>query len=162
MGEVHSVQQEIGDALIALGLEMVLGHPEAIIAQPIQRFGDRLGFIKDGDEGLVREPAVVDRCATIPDVIHINVSGKAAVKMCDHGVSPCASVRAMPWSMVKVCVASPSSQGVAYSALATLRRSSMACKTACVTATVRTLSSPSGSTLRSPRSSPSKAWISRA
>ena len=39
----------------------------------------------------------------------------------------------------------------------TLRRSSIACKTACVTATVRMLSWPSGSRLRSPRSSPSKA-----
>src|SRR5215510_6965386 len=45
---------------------------------------------------------------------------------------------------------------------ATLRLSSIACKTACVTATVRTLSSPSGSRLRSPRSSPSNARISSA
>jgi hypothetical protein len=32
---------------------MVLRHPEAIIAQPIQRFSDRFGFIKDGDQLLV-------------------------------------------------------------------------------------------------------------
>ncbi len=90
MGEMHGVQQEIRDALIALRLEMVLRHPEAIIAQPIQRGGDRCGFIKDGDECLVREPAVVDWRTAIPNVIHINVSGKAAVKMCDHGVPPSA------------------------------------------------------------------------
>ena len=88
MGEVHSIQQEIGDALIAFRLEMVFCHPEAIIAQPIQRFGDGFGFRKDGDEILVREPTVVDGRAAIPDVVHINVSGKAAVKMGDHSIPP--------------------------------------------------------------------------
>ena len=48
----------------------------------------------------------------------------------------------------------------AMAGTATLRRSSMACRTACVTATVWTLSWPSGSRLRSPCSSPSKARTS--
>ncbi len=42
---------------------------------------------------------------------------------------------------------------------ATLRHSSIACRMACVTATVRMLSSPSGSGLRAPCSSPSNARI---
>jgi len=88
MGKMHGVQQEVRDALIALRLEMVLRHPEAIIAQPIQRFGDGFGFSKNGDQLLVREPAVIDWGASVPDIVHINVSGEAAVKMCDHSIPP--------------------------------------------------------------------------
>jgi hypothetical protein len=86
VGKMHGVQQEIRDALIALPLEMVFSHPEAIITQVIQRFGDRFGFIKDGRKFLVREQTVVDRRATIPNVVHIDMSCKATVKMCDHGI----------------------------------------------------------------------------
>lgn len=81
MGQMDGVQQEIGDALIALRLEMVLGHPEAVIAQPIQRGSNRLGLRKHLDEFFIGEGPVVDGRPGVPHVVHIDMPSKTAVKM---------------------------------------------------------------------------------
>src|SRR5690242_1407701 len=54
--------EEIRDAFIPLALEMVLGHPENVIAQRLHALGGVFGDVKSLDKPLVGVPAVVGGC----------------------------------------------------------------------------------------------------
>ena len=96
VGEVERRHQHIGDALHSLVLEMVLRHPERVVAQAVHQHRHRLGLVKDAGEVVVRVAAVVDRNPAIADVLDVDVAGVEAVEFADrHGGGPLNSRMAM-------------------------------------------------------------------
>src|SRR5215471_11128534 len=59
LGQPETQHEEIWDAFVALTLEMVLGHPENVIAQCLHTLGGVLRDLKSLDTPLVGVPAVV-------------------------------------------------------------------------------------------------------
>ncbi len=49
--------QHVGDALGAFALEMVLGHPERVVAEPVHQLGHGLGLVERGGEVVVADSA---------------------------------------------------------------------------------------------------------
>ena len=47
IGQVYLEHQQVGDTFIPLRLKVMLGHPEGVEAQAVQRFGDGFGFVED-------------------------------------------------------------------------------------------------------------------
>ena len=89
-GQVCQVQrrhQDIGDALVAFVLEMMLGHPEGVVAQPIHQLRHRLGLVEDRRQLFVGKPAVVHRGAGIAGILHVDVPGKQTVEFGNHGMA---------------------------------------------------------------------------
>ena len=86
--EVHAHQDVVGDALGALALEMVLGHPEAVVAEPVHQHRHGLGLGQRGREMRVRITPRVDGRAAVADVVEIGVAGVEAVELGDHGGGP--------------------------------------------------------------------------
>jgi hypothetical protein len=85
MREVQRHHQHIGDALVAFTLEMMLGHPERVVAHPVHELGHCLRLVEHGDQVLVWKPAIVHRNPAITDVVHVDMTGKQAVEFGDHG-----------------------------------------------------------------------------
>ena len=54
MRQVHREHQDVGDALVAFALEVVLGEPERVEAEAVHRLRDRLGRVEHADQLLVR------------------------------------------------------------------------------------------------------------
>ena len=48
MRQVQRRHQHVRDALVAFVLEMVLGHPEGVVAEPVHQLRHRLGLVEDG------------------------------------------------------------------------------------------------------------------
>ena len=85
VGEVQGHQDGVGNALRALGLEMMLGHPEAVVAEPIHDLGHVLGLAERRRQMLVAVAAVVGGRAGIADVIEVGMASIQAVELGDHG-----------------------------------------------------------------------------
>ena len=85
VGQVHPEHQQVGDALVALALEVVLGSPEGVIAEAVHGDGNLLCLF-DGAAGqfLVGEPAVVGGGALVAGVVHVDVAGPKAAKLGNH------------------------------------------------------------------------------
>src|SRR5262249_12861861 len=62
LGQPETEHEEVRDAFIPLALEMVLGHPENVIAQRLHALGGVFGDLKSLDKPLVGVPAVVGGC----------------------------------------------------------------------------------------------------
>ena len=75
---------QIGDALIAFVLEMVLGGPEAVIAQFVHDPGDPARGLEHLGEPLVRIAPVVGRGAVEPDIVKLDLSDIERMKPLDH------------------------------------------------------------------------------
>jgi hypothetical protein len=86
--QMHRHHQEVGDALGAFALEMMLGHPEAVVAEAVHQLGHVLGLAQRGGQMPVVVAPLVDRRAAIADVVEVGMAGKQAVKLGDHGVFP--------------------------------------------------------------------------
>jgi len=84
--EVHAHQDVVGDALGAFALEMVLGHPEAVVAELIHQHGHRLGLGQRARKMRIRIAPFVDRRAAVADVVEVGVAGVEAVELGDHGM----------------------------------------------------------------------------
>ena len=84
MRQVDAQLQEIGDALVALALEVVLSHPEGVVAGPVHELSDGLGLVEHGREPLVGEPPVVDRGRVEADVVQVHMARVQAAKLGDH------------------------------------------------------------------------------
>src|SRR5262249_13745258 len=67
-------------------LEVVLGHPEAVVAEPVHQHGHGLGLAERARKMRVRIAPRVDRRAAVTDVVEIGVAGVEAGELCDHGV----------------------------------------------------------------------------
>ena len=85
VGQVHPEHQQVGDALVALALEVVLGGPEGVVAEAVHGDGDLFGLF-DGAAGqfLVGEPAVVGGGSLVAGVVHVDVAGPKAAKSGNH------------------------------------------------------------------------------
>ena len=91
LGDVRQMQrhhQHVGDALIAFGLEVMLRHPECVVAHAVHQLGHRLGLGERGGELLVRIAAVVDRDAAVAHVLDIDMAGERTVEFGDHWIIP--------------------------------------------------------------------------
>ena len=113
MGQMHRGHEHVGDALVALVLEVVLGHPEGVVAGPIHQLGDGLSLVEDGDQLVVGEPARVDRRARVADVVHVDVAGKQTVELGNHARLPLAVWIARPrrWSALPAPMPESSARG---------------------------------------------------
>ena len=74
----------LGDALVAFGLEVMLGHPEGVVAVLVQGLSDGNAFVESGSQVLVGEGTVVDGDAGVTDVFHVNMAGVKTVKGGNH------------------------------------------------------------------------------
>ena len=84
VGQVDGEQQQVGDALVAFPLEVVLGHPEGIVVQPVHGLGNGLGLVERRGQTVIGQPAVVGRRGVQADVVKVNVPGKQAAKLGNH------------------------------------------------------------------------------
>src|SRR5215467_8042038 len=80
--------QQVGDALIALPLEVVFRRPPGIIAQPVHQLDHGLALIEYRREVLVGEPAVVGWCPLQPDLVQIYIPREEAAKFGNHPLFP--------------------------------------------------------------------------
>ena len=90
LGDVRQMDgfhEDVGQALVALRLEVVLRHPEGVVSEPVHRFGYRLRLVVGGGEMVVAEPPRVHGDAAVADVVHIHMSGVEAVELGYHRVS---------------------------------------------------------------------------
>ena len=77
---------QIGQALITLTLEMMLGRPKGIITQLVHFLGHIAGRPKYLAEPLVRIPAVVCRRALQADVVQFDLADIECMKSFDHRI----------------------------------------------------------------------------
>ena len=93
--EVQRHHQHVWNALRALALEMMLGHPERVVAVPVHHLGHRLGLEEGGRQVLVVVAALIDRRALVAAIVEIGVACEQAVELGDHVASPaCKTLRA--------------------------------------------------------------------
>jgi hypothetical protein len=91
VAEVEGQHEHVGDALVPLALEVVLGQPEGIVARAVHELGNGLALGKHRGQVLVGEPAIVRRRAVQPLVVQIDVAREQAAKPRDHDEIPPAS-----------------------------------------------------------------------
>ena len=78
--------QHVGNALGALALEMMLRHPERVVAVTVHQHRHRLRLLQRGGEMLVVIQPIVDRRAGVADVVQIDMARVEAVEFRDHAV----------------------------------------------------------------------------
>ena len=61
LGKPEAEHHQVGDALVAFPLKVVLGHPQSVEVQLLQKLGQILGDVEYLDETFVGIPAVVGR-----------------------------------------------------------------------------------------------------
>ncbi len=88
MREMHGEHQDVGQALVALALEGVLGQPEGAVAVLVHAAGDGLGLREDRGQVLVRIAALVGGGGHLPHVGKIDVAGVDGGELGDHGGVP--------------------------------------------------------------------------
>lgn len=84
MREMHPQHEDVRDALVAFVLEVVLGEPQGVEAEPVHRLRKRLGLREHRDEVLVRIAAVVRRGRVLAHVAQIDVARVEGRKLGDH------------------------------------------------------------------------------
>ena len=84
MGQVHVEEQQVGNHLIALMLEVVLRGPETVVVQVVHHFDDLLHPVEDRAQMVVIKSALVDGSRPQAKVSEIDVSGVQASKVLDH------------------------------------------------------------------------------
>ena len=74
MGQVHRQHQDIGQALVALVLEVMLGQPDRVVAALVHQPGHLLGLLENRRKNLVRIAALVGRGGQLAHVGQIDVT----------------------------------------------------------------------------------------
>src|SRR5262245_39336297 len=82
--EVQCHKDRVGNAFSAFALEVMLGHPETVVAKAIHERGHGLGLTQRSCEVGVRVPPLVDGRPAITDVVEVGMTGIEAVKLGDH------------------------------------------------------------------------------
>src|SRR5260370_20365621 len=82
--EVQCHKDGVGNAFTAFALEVVLGHPETVVAKAIHERGHGLGLAQRSCEVGVRVTPFVDGRSAITDVVEVGMTGIEAVKLGDH------------------------------------------------------------------------------
>src|SRR5215510_14866452 len=68
----------------AFALEVMLGHPETVVAKAIHERGHGLGLAQRSCKVRVRVTPLVDGRSAITDVVEVGMTGIEAVKLGDH------------------------------------------------------------------------------
>src|SRR5262249_56003461 len=84
VGEVEWHKDGVGDAFSAFALEVMLGHPETVVAEAIHERGHGLGLAQRSCKVRVRVTPLVDGRSAITDVVEVGMTGIEAVKLGDH------------------------------------------------------------------------------
>jgi hypothetical protein len=82
--QVDGRHQNIGDALVALVLEVVLGQPEDVVAVLVHAPGDGVGLLEDRGQVLVGIATLVGRSGHLADVAQIDVAGVDGRELTEH------------------------------------------------------------------------------
>src|SRR5262249_17570777 len=82
--EVQCNKDGVGNAFSAFALEVMLGHPETVVARAIEGRGRGLGFAQRSGRGGVGVPPLVEGRPAITDVVEVGMTGIEAVKLGDH------------------------------------------------------------------------------
>src|SRR5262245_57616852 len=82
--EVQCHKDGVGNAFSAFALEVMLGHPETVVAKAIHERGHGFGLAQRSCEVGVRVTPLVDRRSAITDVVEVGMTGIEAVKLGDH------------------------------------------------------------------------------
>src|SRR5262249_36927203 len=82
--EVQCHKDDVGNAFSPSALEVMLGHPETVVAKAIHERGHGLGLAQCSCEVGVRVTPLVDGRSAIPDVVEVGMTGIEAVKLGDH------------------------------------------------------------------------------
>ena len=91
--QVHTQLEDVRDALVALRLEVVLRHPEIVVAKLVLENAHGLRLVEDGSEPFVGVEPVIGGSGRETDVLEIYVSCEQASEFVNHGVLPsCAQV----------------------------------------------------------------------
>ena len=77
-------QDEVREDLVPLALEVVLGRPEAVEAEPVEELGELLDRRVGLDQPLVRIAALVGRRPVAADVLELDVAHVEDGELRDH------------------------------------------------------------------------------
>ena len=83
-GQVRRQQDDVGDALVSLVLEVMLGHPENIVAQFVRGPGYLGRGPEHAGQPVVRVAAVVGGGTVVADALHINLPLVQGAERFDH------------------------------------------------------------------------------
>ena len=83
-GQMHAHQDEVGDALVALVLEMMLGHPHTVKAARVHMLGQRSGVAVRLDELFVAVTALVGGGAVGAHIVQVNLPYVEDGETLDH------------------------------------------------------------------------------
>src|SRR5712691_7808914 len=82
--EVQCHKDGVGNAFSAFALEVMLGHPETVVAKAIHERGHGLGLAQRSCKVRVSVTPLVDGRPAITDVVEVGMTGIEAVKLGDH------------------------------------------------------------------------------
>ena len=86
--EVQRHEDGVGNAFSTFALEVMLGHPETVVAKAIHENGHGLSLAQRRGKVGVRVTALVDGCPAITDVVEVGMASIEAVKVGDHWEFP--------------------------------------------------------------------------
>jgi hypothetical protein len=84
---VHRHHQDVGQALVALVLEVMLGEPDRVVPALVHHAGEAFRLLEDGGQLLVREAPLVGRSRQLAHVGQVHVAGIDRRELRDHGRS---------------------------------------------------------------------------
>ena len=84
-GEPQAELHQVGQALVALVLEVVFGGPQRVVAAFVHHLGDVAGGEEHLAEALVRVAPLVGRRAAEADVVEVDLADVEDVEAFDHG-----------------------------------------------------------------------------
>ena len=87
-GEPEAELDQVGQALVAFPLEVVLGGPQRVVAEAVHDLGDVAGCEEHLGEAGVGVAAVVGRSAVEADVVEVDLADVEDVEAFDHGAFP--------------------------------------------------------------------------
>ena len=87
-GEPEAQLHQVGQALVALVLEVVLGGPQRVVATLVHDLGDVAGGEEDFGQALVGVAALVGGRAIEADMVEVDLADVEDVEAFDHGAFP--------------------------------------------------------------------------
>ena len=83
-GEPRAEEDQVGEDLVPLVLEVVLGRPQGVVAELVHVLGDVLRRLEGLDEPLVRIAALVGRSAVEADIVELDLPDVQRRELADH------------------------------------------------------------------------------
>ena len=83
-GEPRAEEDQVGEDLVPLVLEVVLGRPQSVVAQLVHVLGNVLRRLEGLDETLVRVAALVGRGAVETHIVELDLSYVERRELGDH------------------------------------------------------------------------------